>query len=314
MTQIKLGSSNLVSSRIAYGCWRIGGLADVADLAAEREAAGRLAIRTAFDAGITLFDHADIYNDGRAETVFGKVLKGSPSMRKEILIASKCGIRKAGSPGADSPYRYDFSAEYIISSCEGSLQRLGVETIDLYQLHRPDFLAQPEEVAKAFSQLKKEGKVREFGLSNARPSFFSMIQKFVEMPLIVNQVEISLLKLDTFFDGTLDQCLTEGITPMAWSPLGGGKLAFTGPIDLNEPNHARRIKLRETMDLIARERGCSRTVVAVSWLLAHPAKIVPIIGATDPNNIRELLTAENTPLSREEWYRLTEAAYGQRLP
>ncbi|MGV3771746.1 MAG: aldo/keto reductase [Verrucomicrobiales bacterium] len=314
MTKLKIGSSGLLSSRIAYGCWRIGGFADVTDLAAEREAAGRVAIRTAYDAGITLYDHADIYNDGMAETVFGGVLKDAPGMRKNMVIASKCGIRKGGTPNAAAPYRYDFSADYIIKSCEGSLKRLGIETIDLYQLHRPDFLAQPEEVARAFSQLKQQGKVREFGLSNARPSFFRLLQKFCPMPLIVNQVEISLVKLDTFSDGTLDHCMTEGITPLAWSPLGGGKLAFSAPIDLNEPNHARRIKLRETMDLIARERDCSRTVVAIAWLLAHPSKIIPIIGSTDPNNIRDLLNAEETPLSREEWYRLMEAACGQRLP
>jgi predicted oxidoreductase len=234
-------------------------------------------------------------------------------MRGQVLIATKCGIRKAGSPHGNAPYRYDFSADYLIASCEGSLRRLGVDTIDLYQLHRPDLLAAPAEVADAFGRLRQAGKVREFGVSNFHPSQVAMLQKACPWPLRVNQIEISLGHLAPFWDGTLDQCLTDRLTPMAWSPLAGGKL-LSQTVDMTDPRHAQRQKLLDTMDLVARERGVSRAVIAIAWLLRHPAGIVPIIGSTDPGRIRELAAADTCELTREEWYRLLEAAHGQRLP
>src|SRR5207247_1814000 len=142
--------------------------------------------------------------------------------RGRSLIRTQCGMRFAGERQPQSPHRYDFSASHIISSCERSLTRLGVETIDLYQLHRPDYLADPEEVASAFMQLKHSGKVRHFGVSNFRPTLVTALQVACPMPLIVHQIEISLARLDAFTDGTLDQCLIERVTPMAWSPLAGG--------------------------------------------------------------------------------------------
>jgi len=189
-----------------------------------------------------------------------------------------------------------------------------VEVIDLYQLHRPDYLCDPEEVATVFTRLEKSGKVREFGVSNFRPSQLAALQKTCPMPLIVNQVEISVARLDAFHDGTLDQCLAEQITPMAWSPLAGGRLGANDPIDLRDPDHARRIHVREALDLVARERATSRPVVALAWLLKHPSRIVPIVGSTDPARITELSQAADLELSRDEWYRLLEAGFGQRLP
>lgn len=313
MQTIRIGGSQLISSRMAYGCWRLAGW-EGAEFTPERELHGRQAVIAAFESGFTLFDHADIYSDGMGEVIFGKVLKELPELRGRALIASKCGIRRAGKPDAHSPYRYDFSYEYIVHSCEESLKRLRVETIDIYQLHRPDYLANPEEVARAFADLRLAGKVREFGLSNARPSFVAMIQKFLGMKLLVNQIELSLLHLDPLTDGTIDQCLTEGMTPMAWSPLGGGRLVMNTPLELNDPLYARRAKLRETIDLIARERGVSRGIVALAFLLKHPAGIVPIIGTTNQTTIRDYVKATDTNLTRDEWYRLLEAALGHRLP
>jgi predicted oxidoreductase len=242
------------------------------------------------------------------------LLRENKTLRDKILVASKCGIRKAEEPKISAPYRYDFSAEHIIQSCEGSLKRLQTDRIDLYQLHRPDFLAQPGEVAQAFTKLKEQGKVREFGLSNALPPFFSLLQKYLPFKLIVNQVEVSLARLDFFRNGTMEQCMMEKITPLAWSPLAAGRLCFTGPIDLNEPGHARRIQVREAIDLIARERNVSRAVVAIAWLLKHPSGIVPIVGSTDPANIKDVVKAVELNLSREEWYSLMEGAVGERLP
>jgi len=314
MQTVQLGKSSLTASRLAYGCWRIAGTWEAAKVAPEAGAAGRKAVITAFECGYTLFDLADIYCDGVCESIFGQALKEVSDMRKRVLIATKCGIRKKGDPNPDSPYRYDFSAEHIIRACEQSLKRLGVETIDLYQLHRPDFLGNPIEVGEAFSQLKKTGKAREFGVSNFRPSQVAALQAACRLPLIANQVELSLARLDCFHDGTLDQCLSDGITPMAWSPLAGGRLADNEPIDLQTPDHAHRIHVREMLDLVARERGVTRSVAALAWLLKHPARIVPIIGTTHQERIRDAINATEIALTRDEWYRLMEAAHGQRLP
>ena len=314
MQQFQLSGTDLRFGRLAYGCWRIIASGKAVEVTPDREADARKSILAAYDAGYTLFDHADIYSDGLAEWVFGRLLKDQKELRDQILIASKCGIRRAGDPGSNAPYRYDFSREHIVKSCEESLQRLQTDRIDLYQLHRPDYLAEPEEVAEAFAQLKKQGKVREFGLSNATPDFFRLIQKYCPFKLAVNQVEISLLKLDFFRNGTMEHCMLENVTPLAWSPLGAGRLAFVGPIDLNEPGHARRIQMRDALDAVARERNLSRPVAALAWLLRHPSGIVPLVGSADPRNIKEMTKALDVKLTREEWYYLLEGALGERLP
>jgi len=162
MHQVQLKSSDLKCSRLAYGCWRIISGGKAVEVTPEREKEAQKSISAAYDAGYTLFDHADIYSDGLGEWVFGRWLRANKAARDKILIASKSGIRKAGDPTPNAPYRYDFSADHIISSCEASLKRLQIDRIDLYQLHRPDYLANPEEVAQAFSKLKQQGKVREF--------------------------------------------------------------------------------------------------------------------------------------------------------
>jgi predicted oxidoreductase len=222
MNTIPLGSSSLTASRLAYGCWRLAGTWNSDEVKPDAEAAGRRAVLAAHEAGYTLFDHADIYCDGVAERIFGETLLEVSGMRERVVVATKCGIRKSGEPTPGAPYRYDFSADYVVRSCEESLKRLGVEVIDVYQLHRPDYLMDPAEVARAFDQLKRSGKVREFGVSNFRPSQVTALQRACPMPLVVNQVEISLANLSCFEDGTLDQCLAERMTPMAWSPLAGG--------------------------------------------------------------------------------------------
>jgi predicted oxidoreductase len=314
MQQTQLNNTELKCSRLAYGCWRIIAGGKAVEVTPEREQVARKSILAAIDLGYTLFDHADIYSDGLGEWVFGRLLKSNPSLRDKILIASKCGIRKAGDPNPTAPYRYDFSASHIIQSCEASLKRLQTDRIDIYQLHRPDYLVDPEEVAQAFSKLKQQGKVREFGLSNASAAYFYLLQKSCPFRLIVNQIEISLMKLDFFRNGTMEHSMLEKVTPLAWSPLAAGRLCFPGAIDLNETGHARKIQLREAIDGIARDRNASRGVIALAWLLKHPAGIIPIIGSTDPANIKQLTKAVELDLTREEWYTLMEAAHGERLP
>jgi predicted oxidoreductase len=309
MKTIPVGKSNLTSSRLAYGCWRIAGQGRPEDLAA-----GRQAVLAAYEAGYTLFDHADIYGEGQCEEVFGDVLRQTPGLRKRLLVATKCGIRFAGDPTTDAPFRYDFSAKHIVRSCEGSLRRLGLETIDLYQLHRPDYLMNPEEVAAALTRLKDSGKVREFGVSNFRPSQVATLQRACPMPLLVNQVEISLARLECFEDGTLDQCLAEQITPLAWSPLAGGKLGDGGRDLLPWQETYKTESLLPVLDMIAQDHGTSRMAVALAWLLKHPARIIPIVGSTKTDRIRQAVAASELDLTREEWYRLLETARGERLP
>jgi predicted oxidoreductase len=304
---ISLGLSPLKSGRLAYGCWRI------AD-AKNDPGAGRQAVIAAYEAGYTLFDNADVYGRGEAEKILGAVLKEISGMRERVLVLTKCGVRHGGHPNPDSPNRWDFSGDHIINSCEGSLKRLGIETIDVLMLHRPDFLADPHEIAKAFAQLHAAGKVRFFGVSNFRPSLVTALQKACSMPLILHQVEISLAKLDTFTDGTLDQCLAENITPMAWSPLAAG-LIGTGSKRLlpAQKVYKPEIFLPE-LEAVAAARGTNRTIIALSWLLKHPSKIIPIIGSVNPERIREATRAVEIELSREEWYRLLNAARGEPLP
>ena len=307
MKKFTLPQTSFQCSRLAYGCWRLAE-------ADQDGKAGRAAVIAAFEAGYNLFDLADIYGGGRSEEIFGEALKEDSEIRGSSVIATKCGIRKPGDPSPKAPYHYDFSHEYIVTSCEGSLKRMGIETIDLYQLHRPDWLCDPHEVADAISQLCSEGKVRQFGVSNFAPSQVSMLQQATEHPIIVNQVEISLAKLDAFTDGTLDQCLERDITPMAWSPLGGGKLGDGEHRVLGHQEGYQTEPINAVLDELAREHDTSRANIALAWLLRHPSNIMPIIGSTNPQHIRDAAHSTHITLSRVEWYRLLEASRGTSLP
>ena len=309
-----LGGSPLVSTRLAYGCMRIAGTMDRSRLTAEREAAGRRAVLAAYEAGYTHFDHADIYGNGLCEEIFGRVLREVPGMRERILIATKCGIRWQGDPDPSAPHRWDFSREHIVRSCEASLRRLGVERVDLYMLHRPDYLADPQEIAAAFAQLRDQGKVREFGVSNFRPSYLSMVRAACPVPLVVHQVEIHLARLDGLEDGTLDQCRELGITPVSWSPLAGGLLGDGGRPDPGDPRAAGLRALLDVLDATAKRLGASRAALALAWLLRHPAGIVPVVGSTDPGRIRDAVRADALELSREDWYTILVAARMRGLP
>ena len=296
-----LGKSSLSSSRLAYGCMRLAG-----NGSKEQRAQGKEAVRAAIGAGYTHFDHADIYGSGGSEAIFGEVLRERPDLRDSLLITSKCGIRVAGDGGEISPKRYDFSREHIIRSVEGSLSRLGVDYLDLLLLHRPDFLFDAGEVARTFEILHDAGKVREFGVSNFKPSQFSLLQSACGFPLIVNQLEINIDNMSVFHDGTLDQCQELGITPMAWCPLGG--VAYRGWADTLTTGQDRRIEAE-----LARQ--CERydsepANIVLAWLLKHPAGIVPIIGSTRPTRITAAVRSLDIDYAREDWYRLLEAREG----
>jgi predicted oxidoreductase len=309
-----LGRSSLVSSRLAYGCMRTSGVWERERFTPGHEAAGRSAILAAYEAGYTQFDHADIYGNGLCEELFGRVLKDVHGMRDRILLAGKCGIRWKGEPDESAPHRWDFSKAHIIKSREDSLQRLATDRLDLYMLHRPDYLANPQEIASAFSHLKQQGKVLEFGVSNFRPSLLSAVQQACSMPLVVHQVEIHMGRLDPFEDGTLDQCLEDGITPVSWSSLAGGLLGDGGSVNDSDPRAPGLRALLDLLDGLSRRLGVSRTVLSLAWLLRHPARIIPIVGSTNPARIRDAATADDLELSREDWYTILVAARMNRLP
>lgn len=314
MNTQRLGQSDLVVSRLAFGNMRCVGTWNPAEATTERRAAGVRSHVAAFEAGYTLFDTADIYCDGVCEEVLGQFMREVPEARRRIVVASKCGIRFAGKPNPDSPHRFDFSHEHIVRSCNESLRRMGIETIDLYQLHRPDYLMNPEEVAGAFAELHRSGKVRFFGVSNFLPAQVSALQAFLPMPLLVNQVEIHLGRIACLEDGTLWQCLERRMTPLSWSPLAGGWLGQGRKLALNDPQYAHRKNIQNVADDVARELGVSRTVVALAWLMKHPSGIIPIVGSNNPEHIRDAARADTVEMSREQWYRLVVAARGTSLP
>ncbi len=310
-------NTDLEVSSLAYGCWRLAGTWDKKKVSSENLDHGVRAVLTAIDAGYTLFDHADIYCSGIAETIFGQVLSENPSLRDRIFIASKCGIRFPGNPNPTSPQRYDFSAEHIIKSCEESLLRLNTDVIDLYQLHRPDYLMNPAEVANAFEQLHKQGKVRFFGISNFSPSQVDLLSRAHSAICCtsVHQIEISLMQRYALEEGILDQCMLKKMTPLAWSPLAGGVLG--DDYQPSEEQFKKYPTLKEThrvLDKIAKEHDTTRSIVALAWLLKHPAGIIPIVGSVNPNRIYHLTNADDLDLSREEWYSLLLAARGIPLP
>lgn len=292
-----LGGSGIEIAPIAWGMWR---LAENGRTAAE---AARL-VHAALDAGITLLDTADIYGfDGQggfgdAEALLGEVLRAEPALRGRMVLATKGGIKP--------PLPYDQSPGYLAEAIDASLRRLGVETIDLWQIHRPDILAHPQEVAKALEAAVAAGKIRTLGVSNFTQAQIAALQHFLGQPLVATQPEISPLRIECFENGELDQAMMLGLTPLAWSPLGGGRLT--------DPQSERDKAVAAALQAVAQDRGVPLTVAAYSWLMAHPAGIVPIVGSQNAKRIAEAAGALSVRWTREEWYAVLVAARGERLP
>jgi len=305
MESIKLGKSNIVSSRIVYGCMRISG-----DNSIDSRKKGKQAIRTAIEEGYTHFDHADIYGNGKCEELFSEVLQDNPEIREKLIITSKCGIRGKDNPKKNDPARYDFSKEYILNSVEGSLSRLNVDYLDILLLHRPDYLCNAEEVSDAFNQLQDSGKVLNFGISNFRPSQVTLLQSYLSFPLLINQVEINIHNINALLDGTLDQCQELKITPQAWCPIGGVAYPAWGST-FSEKDEAR---IKTEFDLQSQKYNTENWIIMLSWILKHPAQILPIIGSTTSSRIQAAKKALDIDYSREDWYRLLEARNGFAVP
>lgn len=295
----------LDSSRLIYGCMRING-----DNSAEALAKGKLAIEVAIDEGYNHFDHADIYGAGACESLFGEVIKAKPHLRDQLLITSKAGIRFANTPVNGEVGRYDFSHDYLIGQVEGSLQRLNIDALDMFLLHRPDYLFNAEEVAHTLKQLKQQGKVKHFGVSNFSPSQVELLQAKMDEPLLVNQVEINIHNISAFENGTLDQCQQYGITPMAWCPIATVVYEAWGNTFSDEDVE----RIHQEFQRQAEFYGVEKWIVALAWLLIHPANICPIVGSTNPKRIAMAKQALALNYRREDWYRLLEARNGQPVP
>jgi len=312
-----LGSTDLHVTRLCYGAMRISGSWDRDKVDAVAIERGIRILECAVEAGYTFIDHADIYGDTTCEMIHGLALKQHPDWRDKLVVATKCGIRFEDEPPG-TPHRYDFSGDHIRQSIDASLQRLNMDRIDLYQLHRPDWLADPEDIAQAMIDIHKAGKVRFFGVSNFRPSLVSAVQSALPFPLVSNQVQIHLLQLDCFEDGTLDQCLEKKMTPLAWSPLAGGALAAalddTTPVPPeNQAKAAIIMRLRPLLATIAKEYGVTPLAILLAWLMRHPSKIIPIIGTIRPEAMRDAAKADTITLDRDNWYRILRVARGKKL-
>lgn len=302
MQTLRIGNSNLEGSRLTYGCMRLAG--DGSAVALEN---GRRAVRTALDAGYTVFDHADIYGDGQCETLFGDVIRESPGLRDRLILQTKCGVRL---PTETTPAHYDLSSQHILDSVDGSLRRLNVEFIDIFLLHRPDPLMDPEDIASACDKLHRAGKVRHFGVSNFSVSQLSLLSTYVDRPLLTNQIELNLHTVDALSDGTLDQCRRLGITPQAWSPLAG----FAFPAWQNRFTTEQSERVRREVEQQATKYAVEPWLIPIAWLLRHPSGIVPIVGSTTPERVTSAVSAFDIPFDRVDWYRLLEARNGQPVP
>ncbi|WP_206239146.1 aldo/keto reductase [Novosphingobium terrae] len=291
-----LGDTGLAISPIAWGMWRLTEGAATVEQAARR-------VHAALDAGITLLDTADIYGFGdagfgAAESLLGEVLRAEPALRQRMVLATKGGIRP--------PLPYDQSPAYLAEAIDASLKRLGVETVDLWQVHRPDILAHPQEVARALDDAVAAGKIRALGVSNFTVAQTAALNQFLGQKLVATQPEISPLRLTCFENGELDQAMMLGLTPLAWSPLGGGRLA--------DPQSPREKAVAAALDKVAQEQGVSRMAATYGWLMAHPSGIVPIVGSQNPARIAEGMEALKIRWTRQDWYAVLVAARGEALP
>ena len=293
------------ASRVAQGCMRITSL-NPQQLDA--------LVKSDLDMGINFFDHADIYGGGECERIFGDFLKENPVLRDKMLIQTKCAIR----PGS-----YDFSREHILSSVEGSLKRLGIETIDFLLLHRPDTLCEPEEVAEAFTMLRSQGKVRHFGVSNENPYQIQLLNRYLDEKIMINQLQFGLghttmvdagLNVNMNHDlainrdgSVLDFCRLNDITIQPWSPFQYGFFqgAFIGNPEFRE--------LNEKLEEIAAVYGITPTGLAIAWILRHPACMQPIVGSVNTGRLKEVCEASDVTITRQEWYALY-CATGKKLP
>lgn len=300
-----IGQTGIQATRIALGCMR---MSDLEGKQAEE------VVGTALDLGINFFDHADIYGGGLSELRFRDAIKHLNINRDKMIIQSKCGIREG---------YFDFSKEYILSSVDGILERLGTEYLDFLILHRPDVLVEPEEVAEAFTKLRAEGKVKHFGVSNQNRFQMELLQSYLDEPLAVNQLQLSPAHTPMFDaglnvnmlnkasiehdDGIVDYCRLKRVTIQAWSPF---QIDLSRGLFVNHPDYK---ELNETIAKLAKNYNVSSEAIVIAWILRHPAQIQAIVGSMNPSRLKAIDKANDIALTREEWYDIYRSA-GNILP
>ncbi|HPC96339.1 MAG TPA: aldo/keto reductase [Sedimentisphaerales bacterium] len=299
--QIELCQDGPRCSRIVHGLWR---LADWN----KSEAETRELLAGCIELGITTFDHADIYGDYTCESLFGQALAASGIERSSIQLVTKCGIKLVSRHRPAHAIKcYDTTAAHIVASAENSLRNFRADYLDLLLIHRPDPLMDPHEVNDAFMALRSSGKVLHFGVSNFLPSQFELLASKLEVPLVTNQIEYSVMHLDAHADGSLDLCQRLAIRPMAWSPMGGGRLFHDAS--------AQADRLRDVLGRIGRcVGGASMDQVALAWVLVHPAQFVPVLGTGRLSRIRKAVEALDLSLSRDQWFEIWCASTGRDVP
>ncbi|MEC7075335.1 MAG: aldo/keto reductase [Pseudomonadota bacterium] len=296
MERIEL-AQGLSFSRLVYGMWR---LADDSDTSVKHVDAK---INAALDQGITTFDQADIYGGYTAEAVMGAAMRANPSLRQRMEIVSKCDIViDAGRHSGARVKHYNTTAAHINASVDASLAEMGIDEIDVLLVHRPDPFMDHHETGAALDALVDAGKIRAAGVSNFRPWDWSLLQSATRHPLVTNQIELSLKHIAPFTNGDVAFHQQHGHVVMAWSPLGGGDLMTAS----NELTHR--------LDSIAKRSGVDRAAVATAFLLAHPAKITPVLGTNNLDRISSISAAETVQLDRQDWFSLYEAALGSEVP
>lgn len=255
---------------------------------------------------ITSFDHADIYGDYTVEEEFGNALKLNPSLRQRMQLITKCGIRRFTSNRPEHKiHSYDTSKKHIITSAERSLKNLNTDFMDLLLIHRSDPLMNPHEIAEAFAELKQSGKVLHFGVSNFTPSQMEMMAKVWEVEY--NQLEVSIVHLDPFHDGTLDKCIEHNIRPMAWGPLGSGKLHEDEPDERSK-------RILSVAKILAEKYNSTIDQILLAFVFKHPSKIIPVIGSTKIERLKSAYDAAQINIEREEWFMLWRASKGHEIP
>ncbi len=299
--QICISAGGLAVSRIALGAWRL------ADARLTRDEI-RALVRQAVEAGITTIDHADIYGGHTCQGLFGDAVAGDAALRDKLQLVTKCGIKLISPAGSAQRVKYyDTSRAHILASVDDSLKALRTDRVEALLIHRSDPLLDPDEVAEAFVALKKAGKVLHFGVSNFTPGQFDLLASRLPFALVTNQLQFSVLHTNPLYDGTFDQCLRLHVSPMAWSPLGGGQLFKA------EDERARRV--RRALGEIGRELGGATVEqAALAWILAHPARIIPVLGTTNRERVRSSAAAAGLTLSREQWFFILEAAAEEPVP
>ncbi|WP_052432320.1 aldo/keto reductase [Flammeovirga pacifica] len=283
-------------SKIVTGVWNWGDLTP--------QQINELILRSV-ESGITTFDHADIYGGYTIEKLFGDALALSPDLKDKIQIVTKCGIKLIHPNRPQHTIKsYDTSRQHIVGSVDKSLQNLNVDVLDYLLIHRPDPLMNINEVSDTINDLKKEGKIKEFGVSNFLPHQLEMLKSKTDIK--INQIEISPLKTSALYDGSLDQCQQCGITPMAWSPLGNGRI-FTAQDE-------KTLHLKNTLSQVGEKYDLAIDQTIFAWHLTHPARITPILGTTKAERIEGAAKVMSIQLEKEDWFKILEAAEGNEVP